>query len=290
MYPFRRILIPTDFSTASEWVFDDAVRLAGTTGAELIILHIRMTRTSHPNELRFPADPKLYEYAEQYELDALRNRVKHANASLTTRLVVRQAPDPGGEICRAATEESADLVVIATHARHHVAHLIIGSTTMNVITTPAAPVLAIRYGIRKRTALRRIVVPVHPQQMSHPALELASAMATRGGAELHLITVCERVDQQRAETHLRAVADSLPQLQPKTAAVRGSDVEKEVCKYVERVDADMLFVNASGDPGPVKRDIIRSAGVPVMIVPSSKEALQKAMMEALSRVRKSFLV
>ena len=68
MYPFRRILIPTDFSTASEWVFDDAVRIAGSTGAEIVILHIRMTWDKHPDELRFPADPKLYEYAEQQEL------------------------------------------------------------------------------------------------------------------------------------------------------------------------------------------------------------------------------
>ena len=270
MFPFRRILIPTDFSTASEWVFDDAVRFAGSTGAELVILHIRMTRTSHPNELRFPADPKLYEYAEQYELDALRNRVKHANASIPTRLVVRQAPYPGAEICRVAADESADLVVIATHARHHVAHLIIGSTTMNVILNPPAPVLAIRYGIRKRSALKRIVLPIHPQQMSRPALDLASAIAMRGGAELHLITVCENASQQREEDHLRDVAASLPQqLQMKTATIRGTDVEKEVCRYVDKVEADMLFVNSTGEPGPVKRDIIRSAGVPVMIVPAS---------------------
>ena len=56
---FRRILIPTDFSTASEWVFDDAVRIAGGSGAELVIVHVRMTRTSHPDELRFPADASL---------------------------------------------------------------------------------------------------------------------------------------------------------------------------------------------------------------------------------------
>ncbi len=35
------------------------------------------------------------------------------------------------------------------------------------------------------------------------------------------------------------------------------------------VAADMLFVNSTGEPGPVKRDIIRGAGVPVMIVPAT---------------------
>src|SRR5438045_1918692 len=82
MYPWRRILIPTDFSTASEWAFDDAIRIAGSTGAELLILHIRLTQTAHPDELRFPAGDAVYEYAEKQELEMLRERVRRANASV----------------------------------------------------------------------------------------------------------------------------------------------------------------------------------------------------------------
>ena len=63
MYPWRRIVIPTDFSTVAEWSFDSAVTLAGMTGAESIIMHSRATRTSNPEELRFPADDSLYAYA-----------------------------------------------------------------------------------------------------------------------------------------------------------------------------------------------------------------------------------
>ena len=53
MYPWRRILIPTDFSTASEWSFDTAVDMAGSTGAELVILHVRSTWGNQPDKLRF---------------------------------------------------------------------------------------------------------------------------------------------------------------------------------------------------------------------------------------------
>src|SRR6478752_9119087 len=147
MYPWRRILIPTDFSTASQWVFDDAVRIAGDTGADIVILPIRMTWSAHPDELRLPADPSIYEYAEKIELEKLRDRVKRANAAIATRLVVKSAPDPGGEISRTAEAEEIDLVVMATHARHHVAHLLIGSTTRAVLTKTTVPLLAIRYGI-----------------------------------------------------------------------------------------------------------------------------------------------
>ncbi|MDB5693898.1 MAG: putative Universal stress protein [Alphaproteobacteria bacterium] len=259
---FRRILLPTDFSTASEWVFDDAVRIAGAEGAELVILHIRMTRTSRPDELRFPADPSLYEYAEQYELTKLRERVQRVNTSVQTRLVVQQAPDPGGAICRAAKDEAADLIIMSTHARHHVAHLILGSTTRNVITNPPAPVLAIRYGIPKRTALQRLVVPVHPKQVSTGALDLARRIAAEKGGELHLITICDERDLADAERHLAEVANGA-----RTAVIRGSDIDSEIVRYAERVDADVVVLNAKQELSSLKVDVIRHAKTPVLIAP-----------------------
>jgi nucleotide-binding universal stress UspA family protein len=268
MYPWRRIVVPTDFSTASEWVFDDAVRLAATTDAELVILHIRMTRASNPSQLRFPADPSLYDYAEQYELDKLRERVRNANEDLPTRLVVRKAPDPGAEICRAAAEENADLIVIATHARHHVAHLLIGSTTLSVMKSPPAPVLAVRYGIRKRSSMKRIVVPVHPKQTSQNALDLAAAIVRHDGGELHLLTICEEADRVIAETHIsQLTADALHDVPVKRAVVHGSDVEKEIVRYVDKQHGEAVFLNAGQEPGQVKVDVVRGVGTPVMIVP-----------------------
>jgi nucleotide-binding universal stress UspA family protein len=259
---FHRILIPTDFSTASEWVFDDAVRIAGAGGGELLIVHVRMTRTSHPDELRFPADPSLYEYAEREELERLRRRVRHANASLQTRLIVRRGPDPGAEIGRTAKDEKADLIVIATHARHHVAHLIIGSTTHSVLSNPPCPVLAIRYGIRKRESMKRIVVPVHLEQTARAALDLAF----REGEELHLINVCDEDDTARAEAMLQELASPLHNA--KTAVIQSDDAEKEIVRYATRIDADAIFLNANNSPSEGKLEIVRHASSPVMIVPS----------------------
>jgi nucleotide-binding universal stress UspA family protein len=258
---FRRILIPTDFSTASEWVFDDAVRIAGASGAEILILHVRMTRTSHPEELRFPADPEIYEYAERHELERLRERVRRANASVATRLIVRQAPDPGHEIARTAREENVDLIVISTHARHHVSHLFVGATTVAVLEDPPAPVLAIRYGIHKRPSLNQVVVPVHFDQSSRPALDLASRM----NLEVHLVMVCDEKDTTRAEAHLRELAASLPNAT--TRVLQGADAQKEIVRYASKSNVDAIFLNAAKDPTEGKLDIIRHASVPVMVVP-----------------------
>lgn len=263
---FRRILIPTDFSTAAEWIFDDAVRIAGSCCAELVILHIRRTWSAHPDQLRFPADPSLYEYAEKQELDRLRDRVTRANADLGTRLIVRQAPDTGAEICRTAKSEKADLIVIATHARHHVAHLFVGSTTRAVLADPPAPVLAIRYGTRRRQALRKLLVPVHLEQTSHASLELAYRVAQREEGEVHLVTVCPDSDRQRAESMQRELARTDAPTKP--VVIKGSDAPKEIIRYAEKAEIDAIFLNAKGDPSETKLDIIRHATVPVMITPT----------------------
>jgi nucleotide-binding universal stress UspA family protein len=267
MFPWRRVLIPTDFSTAARWAFDTAIHLAGATAAELLILHIRMTRTSRPTELRFPADPVLYDYAEQYELEALRERARELNASVTTRLIVRQAPDPGNEVCRAAKDEGADLIVIATHARHHVAHLIIGSTTLAVLHDPPAPVLAVRYGTKRRRRMKRLLVPVHLKQTSTAALDLAMSIAAREEGELHLAIVCDRADRSAAQAHIDEVAARAQGVRVEKVVIEGSDVERELVRYAGRSDADAIVVHST--IGDVKQAVIRSAETPVLIVPAA---------------------
>lgn len=267
MYPFRRILIPTDFSTASQWAVDDAARIAGTTGAEIVVVHVRMTWESDPSQLRFPADPAVFEYAEQQELETVRARLRSANAAITTRMLVRTGPDVGQAIWKTAVEENADLIVITTHARHHVAHLLIGSTTLAVISDPPAPVLAVRYGVRKRSGMHRIVVPVHLKQESHVALELAVAIAKRENSEVHLLTVCKDPERKAAEALLERLASGTQGVSITRQIVRGSDIEREIARYAEKVSADVIFLNATGQLSEAKIDIIRRSPTPVMIVP-----------------------
>jgi nucleotide-binding universal stress UspA family protein len=272
MYPWRRIVVPTDFSTAAEWSFDSAVRMAGSTGAELVILHVRATRASNPEELRFPADDSLYEYAEQHELEKLRDHARRANATVQTRLVIQRAPDPGTAICRTAEEEGADLIVISTHARHHVAHLIIGSTTLNVLSGAPVPVLAIRYGIRARLGLQRILVPVHLQQGSTSAAALAASIARREDSEVHLIIICDDAEQAAGEALVsQMTAELFAGIETKPIVLKGKNIDAELVRYVRGADADALFLNAAAhEISTLKQEIIRQVETPVMLVPASQ--------------------
>lgn len=256
---FRRIVIPTDFSTASEWAFDEAVCIAAASGAELVILHVRMTKPSDPGELRFPFDPSLYDYAEQQELQRLRHRVRDAGVEVTTRLIVRRAPDPASEIGRTVRDEGADLVVMATHASHHVAHLLIGSTTHALLQSPPAPLLVIRYGTRKRQVLSHVVVPVHDSGEPGPALALAAKIAS----EIDVI-LASATDSAK-EAILRFVPHAAVHV------IRGAHPDEEIVRHASKVDADAIFLDASGAPDQARLEIIRHAPMPVMVVPGNAE-------------------
>lgn len=265
-YPFRRILIPTDFSTASQWAFDHAGRVAAANNGEILVLHIRMTWEDQPSELRFPFDPSIYEYAERQELEKLGQRLRSTGVNVPTRLIVKTAPEPGPEICRVIKEENVDLVVMSTHARHHVAHLLVGSVTRSVISDPPVPVLAIRYGIKRRDQIRRMIVPVHLKQKSHAALDLARTIAQRRGTEIHLVTLCDDNERAAAEKLMSDIMTAHPGINIKTQILRG-DIEREIVKYADRVEADVIFLNAEQQLSETKIGIIRHATTPVMIVP-----------------------
>ena len=133
---------------------------------------------------------------------------------------------------------------------------------------PPAPVLAIRYGIRKRhVRLNRLVVPLHLEQGCEAAATLTT-IARREGAEIHLVTLAKKTDADRARLlQDDIIARLFEGVNIMRAVLIGGDVEGEVVKYCAEHDADMLLINAGDALGDVKKEIVRNAGLPVMMVP-----------------------
>lgn len=271
MYPWRKILVPTDFSTAAKWVFDDAIEAASKTGAEILILHVRMTHTSRPGQLRYPADDSVYEYVEKHELELLQRHVHRKNSDIATRLIVKTGAHPSQEIIDTAEEEGVDLVIMATHARHHLAHLFIGSTTLHLLGQCSIPVLAIRYGIKKTMGMRKIVVPLEEGSSAISQLDLAEQIALKENGEVHLL-VLESSKGSGSNT-TQEVKKRLSNASVKEVRFSSRNADREVIRYTEEHKCDVIVVPAAcekdGELTGLPEDIVRHAPVPVLIVPSS---------------------
>lgn len=269
MFPWRRILVPTDFSTASRWVFDYAIRAAGMTGAEILVLHVRITKPSDRGTLKFPADSSVYEYVEQQELEVLRRHILRVDENLQTRLIVRTGPDAAGEIAATAEGEQADLIVMSTHARHHIPHILIGSTTLKVLSGCTIPILAVRYGIRKPLDTDRMMIAVDAPEPPRSLVALIDGMSAHEEGEL-TFAATNQPSEPEVQTRLSRWRAAFPRVKSKTLMV---DSEKDLLRAAGEEACSLIVLtpdcNNDGALTGVSDYIIRHADRPVLIVPDS---------------------
>lgn len=151
MLPFRRILVTTDFSETSLEAIPVAVEIASHFDAELLLLHVLPVDTPTPWDIPPYADfglasLPLPEYEAQVRQEVERRlamvAAKHVRGVTVRGLVGRG--DAAAEVSRTATEEKADLIVLATHGWTGWRHLVFGSVAERVLREAPCPVLSVR--------------------------------------------------------------------------------------------------------------------------------------------------
>ena len=144
MLPPKKIVCPTDFSAASEKALIEALELIRRFQAELVLVYVLPVLPPAPSNPNFAFSVPEYERA--LHVDAER-RLTALAADLSGKGVqVRTAVghgDAGAEIVRVASEENADLIVIATHGVTGWRHAMFGSVAEKVVRTARRPVLTI---------------------------------------------------------------------------------------------------------------------------------------------------
>lgn len=148
----RRILHPTDFSSASQAAFKKAVELAKQPGGELLVIHVisPVVYTAGDGYM----SPRVYEELTastrawaRKNMDRLLARAKAAGVRV--RGLFREGV-AHAQIVRAARAQHADLVVMGTHGRSGLAKLFVGSVAARVVATARCPVLTVRANSRTR--------------------------------------------------------------------------------------------------------------------------------------------
>lgn len=147
--PFaRHLLVPTDFSQASRLAVEAAAMLARELSAKVTLAHVY-----DPSGLQPPATLGWTE-SQQTKLETeVRRAIEKSFADLeeahfagvevADRVILRD-PSPAHAICAFAERTGADLIVIGTHGRTGLKHLLIGSVAERVVRLANCPVLTLR--------------------------------------------------------------------------------------------------------------------------------------------------
>jgi nucleotide-binding universal stress UspA family protein len=143
----QKIIVPIDFSDASEAAARYAARLAASVGASIHLIHVLEEALFAPGPMEFYGGALPQAREEMYQRACTRLNTLGATlatAGLPPFTAEVRSGVTAEEIADAVVDDGADLVVMSTHGRTGLPHLLLGSVAERVIRTARCPVLAIR--------------------------------------------------------------------------------------------------------------------------------------------------
>lgn len=144
MREFKRILVPTDYSELSLAAMDYALSFSKMFGAQLFLLHTLDTipvLALHAVDLT--TETVIYETEKNAKSD-LHEFVLSKVGEIHNLVEVVRKGVAEHEIVQYAKEENIDLIIMATHGRSGLAHVLMGSVAEKVIQHSPVPVLAVK--------------------------------------------------------------------------------------------------------------------------------------------------
>jgi universal stress protein A len=140
----RQILVPTDFSESSSLALRAAIQLGRRFGAAVEVLHVDTEATvlvPPPGDLIVvPIDIAEVMQRSVERLNEIAEDVRRTGLVCTTATEVGSTHT---EIVEHAERIGADLIVMGTHGRHGLGHVLVGSIAEKVVQHATCPVLVI---------------------------------------------------------------------------------------------------------------------------------------------------
>ncbi|UCG75172.1 MAG: universal stress protein [Gemmatimonadota bacterium] len=271
MLNIRKIIYATDFSKCSENAFPVAVRLASLYDAELHMLHAIVLHADDPHDPahHFPEPDELYE--RMRDSAATRMASTAENDEMPDLKVVQaqvRGISPAPVILEYAEEQDIDLIVMGTHGRRGLRHLLLGSVAEEVVRLSECPVVTVHEDEFSAVGFQNILVPMDYSESSEAALGHAAEIGAKEGARLHLLHVLEVGTYPDFYFPVQATQMfDMPELKRKALEHLGKRVEglgpavetelhvelghpaQNIAEYAERLSIDLIVIASHGRTG-----------------------------------------
>lgn len=139
----RLLVVPTDFSEAADRALSRAVDMARALRARIDLIHVYSPILILPPPIDLIALPTVLPDAIRKMEEALETRAARVREAQIACEVALIEGVSYAEIVRHAEKAGAELIVMGTHGRSGVAHVILGSVAERVLHRATCPVLVV---------------------------------------------------------------------------------------------------------------------------------------------------
>jgi len=145
---FRKVLCPIDFSEHSLAALEIALKVVRQNDATLYLLNVAPTPAGAAGFQPVPLDP--YPIVEKDRREQLEKLARERIPAAVRCETLVTSGDPAERVLETARGLSADLIVMGTHGRKGLGHLVLGSAAERVVRESPIPVLTTHSTARVR--------------------------------------------------------------------------------------------------------------------------------------------
>ncbi len=143
-FPYSKILCPIAFDPNSADALAHAAALAMNSGSTLYLMHVvQINPLTAQGAAQGFAGKDFYDSQVEHARARLEQYAETIPATVARELIV-EIGEPGNLIIAAQQQLGADLVVMATHGRRGLKHLVLGSVAERIVRESTVPVLTVR--------------------------------------------------------------------------------------------------------------------------------------------------
>lgn len=300
MMKLKRILFPTDFSRCADQALVHAVYLAEKYQAALHLLHVVTLFEDQPGVLSDELSEtetlvKMLEDKAEIELQNVANT--HGSDDMEIVTNQKRAISAAPAILEYASKNGIDLIVMGTHGRRGIGHLLLGSAAEEVVRLAECPVFTIRESeeVKPIKLFEKILVPIDFSDHSKKALAYAKEIANSYDANLQLLHVIEDtihpafslsgkssifelvpgIEEDCRRRIDKLILDCKIQKENTEIIVKGGQAAHEIIKFAKDNSSDLVVIATHGLSGiehlllgSVTEKVVRMAHCPVFTVNS----------------------
>lgn len=289
----KRILLSTDFSSTANLALEQAIILAAKYDAELVVLHARLIHEDDPAQL--PEKLAYLELAEDQiegELYKYIEGCTNRAGNLAIQHDVIRGYSAHSAILSYLNEHQFDLIVLGTHGRSNLQHLLLGSVAEKIVRYAPCPVLTISRDAQVKKEFHKIVVPFDFSDQTMKAVHTAIDLA-EDAAKIELLYVFEKdVHPTLYEWGMASALEMMPDVRSKAErkmdelirelpvgnySIRKIIVQgaayKKIAEHINQHDADLVIMATKGLVGldrfllgSTTEQVIRAVHRPILTV------------------------